>query len=439
MPPTCIPYHDYLLPQTRKLHIDLVGCVSCRYARNAKWDFSVTKYLSSWSPSLPANESKMLAKCNIGGKSSLLSSCSYLLLGVEHLFLKKVKRAILRRRGLEGRLLVKRHAGAGSAPFVRGFAWLGVGGGGGGSSWSDGGGGGWTRGLSSSTGALSASSLNDKLAANPAAATRAARDIEHLTPGEKAARGEGVGDRATGGAAPGGWRGYGADTRGGGSRGGGMRGGGGSGTDPSTAAAARPSAVLPGSPLNTRIDGETDSMGLLQLVTDELPKFSAINLSHAFCKLGKLGGSRHVPDDRFRGLMVRVRETCVDGQLEIQDMSNIMHAVAKMRAAGKLATEDAGVEDMLAALEQRVVHVAPNINSHGVSNLILAFRALGRLPGAAARAALEAAVVRVAPSMLRQQVVNALHGHARLGWAPGDAALAALEAGAHTRPLVCTT
>jgi len=136
--------------------------------------------------------------------------------------------------------------------------------------------------------------------------------------------------------------------------------------------------------------------------------------------------------------MVRVRELCADGQvgahLKMEDLSSIMHAVAKMRAAGQLATDDAGVEDMLAALEQRVVHVAPYSNSHGVSNLILAFGALGRLPGAA-WAALEVAVVRVAPSMNWQQVSSALHGHARLGQAPGGLALAALEAGAYTRPL----
>ena len=303
------------------------------------------------------------------------------------------------------------------------FAWLGVGGGGCGV-----GGGGWTRGLSSSTGALSASSLNDKLAANPAAATRAARDIEHLTPGEKAARGEGVGDRATGGAAPGGWRGYGADTRGGGSRGGGMRGGGGSGTDPSTAAAARPSAVLPGSPLNTRIDGETDSMGLLQLVTDELPKFSAINLSHAFCKLGKLGGSRHVPDDRFRGLMVSLRDLCADGRLQARELANVVHAVSKMSAAGKLATDDPGMQETLAALELRVVLVAAGMDTQGVSNTMYGFAVLGRMPGALAWAVLEAAVVRVGPSMVPQALSNTIWSYATMGRMPGAEARAALEA-----------
>ena len=61
--------------------------------------------------------------------------------------------------------------------------------------------------------------LNDKLAAN-----RAAREHKHLPPGEegggrgKAARGEGVGDRAAGGAAGGGQGGDGADTRVGGRR-----------------------------------------------------------------------------------------------------------------------------------------------------------------------------------------------------------------------------
>ena len=332
-------------------------------------------------------------------------------------------------------------AAAGSDPFVRGFAWLGFGGGGGGGGWGGGwGGGGWIRGLSSSSGALSASSLDDKLAAN-----RAAREHEHLTPGEKkggvrgkAARGESVRDRADGGAARGRRGGDGAGKRVGDGSGGGGRGGGGSGAGRTPAAAARPPAVRLGSPLKTRIDRETDSVGLLQLVTDELPNFNASNVSHAFCKLGKLSGSNHVPDDSFRGLMVRVREMCVDGQLEVQDMSNIMSSVAKRRAAGKLATDAAGVEDMLAALEQRVIHVAPSSNSHGASNLILAFSALGRQPGAVAWAALEAAVVRVAPQMHMRDVSSALFGFAKLGQVPGAAALAALEAGAHNRPLVCT-
>jgi len=90
-------------------------------------------------------------------------------------------------------------AGAGSGPFVRGFAWLGVDGGGFGVG---GGGVGGTRGLRSSSGALSASSLKEKLAAAHAAASRAARDNANLTPGEKAARGEGVGAWAAGGATP---------------------------------------------------------------------------------------------------------------------------------------------------------------------------------------------------------------------------------------------
>ena len=286
-------------------------------------------------------------------------------------------------------------AGAGSAPFVRGFAWLGVGSGcsvGGGGV--GGGGVGETRGLSSSSAALSASSLSDKIAAAHAAATRAARDNEHLTPGEKAARGEGVGDRAAGGATPGEWAGYGAVTRGGGRRGGGGRGGGGSRAHPTPEALRNAAAEG----LNNRIAQETHSEGLLQLVADELHKLNAVTVSKAFCRLGKLRESRHLADDRFRGLMVRVREMCVDGQLQLSEMFDIMHAVAKMRAAGKVATDEPGVDDMLAALEQRVVLLAPTMNRSHVPYTILALSALGR-PGATAWAAMEAAVVRVAPSM----------------------------------------
>jgi len=282
-------------------------------------------------------------------------------------------------------------AGAGSGPFVRGFAWLGVGGGGGG--WG-GGGVGETRGLSSSSGALSASSLSDKLAAAHAAATRAARDNEHLTPGEKAERREGVGNRAAGGVATGDWR-----------------------------KTAR------------RIALKTDPEGLLRLVADGLPNFSARNVSHAFGRLAQLCESTHVADDSFRGLMVRVREMCAKRELPVEELSSIMSTVANMRAAGKVATDDAVVGDMLAALEQQVVPLAPEMNSNHVSNTILAFGSLGRLPGAAAWAALEAAVVRLAPSMHKEDHVSAiLLGHAKLGRAPGDAALVALEAWSYIHP-----
>jgi hypothetical protein len=278
-------------------------------------------------------------------------------------------------------------AGAGSGPFVRGFAWLGVGGGGCGVG---GGGGGWTRGLSSSSGALSASSLSDKLAAAHAAADRAARDNAHLTPGEKAARGEGVADRL-------------------------------------------------GASLKTRIELEKDPEGLLRLVADELPNLSAETVSQAFCKLGAICESRHVAHDSFRGLMVRVQEMCADRQLHIRGVTNIMQSVAKMRAAEKLASDDAGVEGMLAALEQRLVHVAPKMTRGNVSGTILAFGALGRSPGAAAWEALEAAVVRAAPRMSMQEVKDALGCHARLELAPGAAALAALEAWAYTHPRFSST
>jgi hypothetical protein len=191
--------------------------------------------------------------------------------------------------------------------------------------------------------------------------------------------------------------------------------------------------------LKNRIERETDPEGLLRLVADELPNLSAVKVSQAFSRLGELCESRHVAHDSFRGLMVRAQEMCVDGQLQIHELSNIMHAVAKMRATKKLATDDAGVEDMLAALEQRVVHVAPKLSPRYVSKTILACGALGRLPGAGAWAAMDAAVVRVAPNMGERHVTDALHGLARLGLAPGAAALAALEAWAYTHPRFSST
>ena len=51
-------------------------------------------------------------------------------------------------------------------------------------------------------------------------------------------------------------------------------------------------------------------------------------------------------------------------------MANITHAVGKMSAAGKLAADDADVQDTLAALEGRVVLVAPHMEPQNVSNAI---------------------------------------------------------------------
>ena len=48
--------------------------------------------------------------------------------------------------------------------------------------------------------------------------------------------------------------------------------------------------------------------------------------------------------------------------------ANITHAVAKMSAAGKLATDTADVQGTLAALEARAVLVAPDMKPQEVSN-----------------------------------------------------------------------
>jgi hypothetical protein len=58
---------------------------------------------------------------------------------------------------------------------------------------------------------------------------------------------------------------------------------------------------------------------------------------------------------------------CANGRLSARHFSNIWHAVAKMSAAGKLATVDADVEDTLSVLEQRVVRVATDMNGSPVT------------------------------------------------------------------------
>ena len=185
--------------------------------------------------------------------------------------------------------------------------------------------------------------------------------------------------------------------------------------------------------LNKRIVTEATPEGLLRLVADELPNFNDVNVSTAFSTFNKLRGSKSFPrniaaDDGFRGLMALARTMCADGRLDLQAVANIVHAVAKMSAAGKLATADSGVQDTLAALEQRVVRVASDMEPQGVSNTVYSFAVLGRQPGAETRAALEAAVVRESPDMVPQAVANTAWSYATLGLMPRAKARAALQA-----------
>ena len=59
-------------------------------------------------------------------------------------------------------------------------------------------------------------------------------------------------------------------------------------------------------------------------------------------------------DERFRRLTGAVRDMCYDGRLQARQVANIMHAVGKMSAAGKLATDDVDIQDTLVSLGKRV-------------------------------------------------------------------------------------
>ena len=138
--------------------------------------------------------------------------------------------------------------------------------------------------------------------------------------------------------------------------------------------------------LNRLITQEESPEGLLCLVEEELGNLNDVNVSTAFSKLGKLCSSRSFPrnvaaNDRFRGLTVLARDMCADGRLQEQVVASITHAVGKMSAAGKLAADDADVQDTLAALEGRVVLVASHMVPQEVANAIWAFATLGLMPG----------------------------------------------------------
>ena len=175
---------------------------------------------------------------------------------------------------------------------------------------------------------------------------------------------------------------------------------------------------------NPLISKEEDPERLLRLLADKLDDFDLINMATALSQFGKLCGHRSFPrniaaDDRFRRLMVRAVAMCGDGRLPARELANIMHALAKMSEAGKLTAADAGVQDALMALEQRVVCVASDMNPQHVSNTVYGLALLGRMPGAEARAALETAVVRVGPGMKPQGVVKYLVGVREAGSGAG--------------------
>jgi hypothetical protein len=172
---------------------------------------------------------------------------------------------------------------------------------------------------------------------------------------------------------------------------------------------------------------------LLRLVADKLDNFNVVNVATAFSRLGRHCGSGSFPrniavDDRFRGLMGSARGLCADGRLQARELANIFHAVAKMGAAGKLAASDAGVQDMLEALEQRAVLVASDMEPQEVSNTIWSYAKLGLTPGAQALAALEVAVLRVGSGMKPQETANTVWAFGTLGMMPGEESRAALEA-----------
>jgi hypothetical protein len=117
--------------------------------------------------------------------------------------------------------------------------------------------------------------------------------------------------------------------------------------------------------------------------------------------------------------MLQARDMCADGRLQAQSVANICHAVAKMSAAGKLATDDAGFRFTLAALEQRMVLVASGMKPQHVANSWWSYATLDRSPGADAWTALEVAVVRVGPGMVSQHLSNTVWSYATLGLIPG--------------------
>jgi hypothetical protein len=161
--------------------------------------------------------------------------------------------------------------------------------------------------------------------------------------------------------------------------------------------------------LNGVISQEEDPERLLQLVDARLPDFDDVNVATAVSKLGKLcrsgALSRNIAaDGRFRGIMLKVRDMCAEGLLRGRAVANIMHAVAKMSAAGKIATADEDIQGSLAALEKRAVLVVSDMQPQEVASWIWSYATLGWMPGPDARAVLEAAVVRESWGMKPQEL-----------------------------------
>ena len=72
--------------------------------------------------------------------------------------------------------------------------------------------------------------------------------------------------------------------------------------------------------------------GLLCLVADELDNFAALNVATALSELGKMCRDRSFPhniaaDYGFRGLMLRARDMCDGGDIDVRAVVGISHAV----------------------------------------------------------------------------------------------------------------
>ena len=168
---------------------------------------------------------------------------------------------------------------------------------------------------------------------------------------------------------------------------------------------------------------------VLSICRDHLSELNHIHVNAALGKLAKSRGlPRHLATDRTFIELVRLARCLVEsGQYTPRELSNTMHAVAKMHKMGVVRADNKEVADLVEAVERRAGEVARDMKPQEVANLMWAYATLGRAPEAATWEALERRAGEVARDMVPQNVANLMWAYATLGRAPEAATWEALE------------
>ena len=186
-----------------------------------------------------------------------------------------------------------------------------------------------------------------------------------------------------------------------------------------------------------------DPGALLEVCGARAAEFDAVHAATALHRLGK-GASRAPPGEASRLLqggggrggaeaLGRLLETTAERlpEMGIRELSNALHGVANLAAAGVFSASTEGdgsaLEGLLGAWEGEAGRKVHGANAQEVANLAWACSRLGLQPGAPLRSALLSRAGALAGELSPQGMAGVLLGAARLGWVIPEGVLAQLE------------